>query len=1171
MDLLIQLTTAGADAGPFDIYYDTVSVPTLLVSGITRSQLLTGYTVTSVPDTAIVILLKDTGPCNQTTSLNVPLTYTAWSPAGNTLSVPNFWPAISAINNSTIAMTEPTSNTLRAYSFDGSNYSLITSTSISNMGLAGLATLYRSNSPARVVTVGGTNKQIRTFDFDGSVFTEVGTPLNLSSQLNQPSVCALHQTRIAIVDEGTQNLIAYDYNTNTNTWSQKGNAYPSVGGFAAKVVALTTSRVVTFEGNGGNTRVYDFDGTNWTLISFQFINANLTAMCRLSSDTIAYIEDGSDVLKIYKYVTGNWIDQNVNYSLSGIFQPAITAMTPKRVAMIDNGSDLLRAFDLSTNVVASSPSVTPSVTATISVTPTRTPSVTTSPNASVSTTPTTTPSSTVTPSITPSQQTPIVTSGLIMNLDATNPSSYPGSGTSWTNLTGQSFSATMSNITFDGSDNGGAIVFDGTASGSINPLNFTNIPTSSAARTLQAWVKSTDTVQQYRWIFAYGDTIGGTSPSYNAYFMGASNNTAGFGGSVFAGAYSDSYFVGYNNVWLLMTLTYDGSTVKLYRNDSLVASSPQSFTTSNNQILIGNQLSPFGDTNSEKWIGKMRSILMYNRELSLSEIQQNYNYFSQIPSSPSATPSVTITPSVTSTPNASVSTTPSVTPTNTPSVTSSPNTSVSTTPTITPTISVTPTRTPSITITPSVTSSPSNFNKQLGTWSEFPNEDMNTVLASGYYMWQPNTYGTKPLPAFIYFGGQGEQGGTYSDLSTMRTASPSLPSFIYDRQGSSNAFPYEAIVFMVKTGQNIFPYADGYGNNATNINAINRLIDYLKTEYPTQIDFTRLYMTGYSLGSGYGVLWTSGFNTNFDGNVFTPSLDKITAMSFVAMSGGSYSTPGGSNLKNAGMPVLFIHGYDDTLNGQTSTSNVNGPAGTGWVASLNDSSYGNPPQSIVPTTQMIIGPEGTGHNIWDSVLDWQYPAGDTWKIDGKDIYQWLLGHVKLNTPSNFTATAVSSTQIDLSWSDVSNESGYKLEWSTNEKITNKQMTGGVATLTTSVTHGFSVNQFVRITGVDTNLNGLFKITQVTSNTFTYVRSTNPTEFADISSTAVSPEGTATPSGNDGWTSVGTINAGVTSYSHTGRLANKQYFYRLQARGNGVAVNNVMYTPSEFATANATTP
>jgi hypothetical protein len=55
----------------------------------------------------------------------------------------------------------------------------------------------------------------------------------------------------------------------------------------------------------------------------------------------------------------------------------------------------------------------------------------------------------------------IVTSGLVLCLDAANPKSYPGSGTTWTDLSGNGNNGTLVNGPTYSSVNGGSIVFDG--------------------------------------------------------------------------------------------------------------------------------------------------------------------------------------------------------------------------------------------------------------------------------------------------------------------------------------------------------------------------------------------------------------------------------------------------------------------------------------------------------------------------------------------------------------------------------------------------------------------------------------------------------------------------------------------------------------------------------------
>ena len=73
----------------------------------------------------------------------------------------------------------------------------------------------------------------------------------------------------------------------------------------------------------------------------------------------------------------------------------------------------------------------------------------------------------------------IATDGLILNLDAGNTKSYPGSGTTWTDLSKENNHATLSNFTV-GSLNGGTLTADGAnsvatinAAASLQPASIT--------------------------------------------------------------------------------------------------------------------------------------------------------------------------------------------------------------------------------------------------------------------------------------------------------------------------------------------------------------------------------------------------------------------------------------------------------------------------------------------------------------------------------------------------------------------------------------------------------------------------------------------------------------------------------------------------------------------------
>ena len=63
MTVLITLTLAGTDVGPFDLYSDADGYTVAFETGISRAALIAGYTSTLVPADSSTILAASTGEC----------------------------------------------------------------------------------------------------------------------------------------------------------------------------------------------------------------------------------------------------------------------------------------------------------------------------------------------------------------------------------------------------------------------------------------------------------------------------------------------------------------------------------------------------------------------------------------------------------------------------------------------------------------------------------------------------------------------------------------------------------------------------------------------------------------------------------------------------------------------------------------------------------------------------------------------------------------------------------------------------------------------------------------------------------------------------------------------------------------------------------------------------
>jgi len=208
-----------------------------------------------------------------------------------------------------------------------------------------------------------------------------------------------------------------------------------------------------------------------------------------------------------------------------------------------------------------------------------------------------------------------ITDGLVLCLDAANTKSYPGSGTTWTDLSGNGNTGTLTNGPTYSSSNGGNIVFDG----SNDYVSFTSNPPLTNQISVDVWVNLTATTPNGNgWIL-------GREGSYRLTY--ASSSFQWVCATVNNGWYTAGTPVGANltttNSIINVVGTYDGSNNRIYVNGILISTGS---AISGNILTTGNYYLVRSDAGNIDY-GKlnMYSHKLYNRALTASEIQQNYN------------------------------------------------------------------------------------------------------------------------------------------------------------------------------------------------------------------------------------------------------------------------------------------------------------------------------------------------------------------------------------------------------------------------------------------------------------------------------------------------------------------------------------------------------------------
>jgi hypothetical protein len=213
----------------------------------------------------------------------------------------------------------------------------------------------------------------------------------------------------------------------------------------------------------------------------------------------------------------------------------------------------------------------------------------------------------------------IVTDGLVLYLDAANSFSYPGNGTVWSDLSGNSNTGTLTNGSNYNSADGGSLVF-GTNNYVSLPANKLNFGTGQF--TMEAWVYSTADA-------ATSNIILYSQSSNNAGFFGFGYNASGFfltdyNGSTRNTTNNTTAVISLNSWYHIVVLRSSSNRQVVYVNtvaSNSVTNAISTFSLTATDPRIG--INPI--SSAETWIGRIPNVKIYNRALSASEIQQNFN------------------------------------------------------------------------------------------------------------------------------------------------------------------------------------------------------------------------------------------------------------------------------------------------------------------------------------------------------------------------------------------------------------------------------------------------------------------------------------------------------------------------------------------------------------------
>jgi hypothetical protein len=195
---------------------------------------------------------------------------------------------------------------------------------------------------------------------------------------------------------------------------------------------------------------------------------------------------------------------------------------------------------------------------------------------------------------------------LVLCLDAADRNSYPGTGTAWSDVSGNNNNGTLTNGPTFSSANGGSIVFDGTNDYVSIPGNSSTLSTLTVY-TVELLIKATHSGNKV--ILEKGANL-------KMLIQPDQTNQLYYGDYTL---FTDSVSI-FNGNWINICIVQSLSVRSLYINNQLKNTTNLGPSAANsNDIVLMSRAGSFAQS------GNISNFKIYNRALTASEIQHNYN------------------------------------------------------------------------------------------------------------------------------------------------------------------------------------------------------------------------------------------------------------------------------------------------------------------------------------------------------------------------------------------------------------------------------------------------------------------------------------------------------------------------------------------------------------------
>jgi hypothetical protein len=209
----------------------------------------------------------------------------------------------------------------------------------------------------------------------------------------------------------------------------------------------------------------------------------------------------------------------------------------------------------------------------------------------------------------------------VMLLDAGNSSSYPGTGTTWTDISGNSKNISLSNCTYGGSGTGGYLTFNGSNSYGALGSSLFGAPTSNSF-SISVWIyANSNPTSAQEWVSQW--TSGNSGQSL---FFGPRGFSSGNVSMYITDGTAATGLPYSTGVWANWVCVNDvtNNNAYIYKNGSLVATiGAKSSASGVASLFLGRQ----GSLDGEYYDGRMAIVQGWSQAINSTKITAHFNTY----------------------------------------------------------------------------------------------------------------------------------------------------------------------------------------------------------------------------------------------------------------------------------------------------------------------------------------------------------------------------------------------------------------------------------------------------------------------------------------------------------------------------------------------------------------